>query len=852
LPILSREVPTHPKDSVIDPPPGPARDGHLEDPIRTTASRFQILTEQAPVGIFLTDANGDCKFVNRRWEEITGLTAEEARGSGWARAIHPDDSERLFAEWYTAANEGREFASEYRFQTPDGKVRWVQGRAVPLRDEHGQVTEYLGSVTDITDRRLAEIALRESEERFRRVQEASPEGFILLRVERGLHGRVENFLFLQANSPAVRILGQDLCGRRMVELFPSVRESRFWAACMGVADGGPSEILEHPYKADGLDAWYRNLIVRVGDDELAVTFSDVTARRKSAEQTELLARASEVFSAAQMDLPSLLETIADHVKTGIGDTCVIMLTSTDGPFLAPAALLSRNPELVAVGNETLRDAPIRIGQTVLGKVAQTGEPLRMPIVVPEVLLQGLEPAHRAYMDRFPVHSLMVVPIRARGAVLGVVAVSRLTPDRPYTERDQALLQDLADRAGLAIGQARAYDAERTARERAEAAARQADEASRLKEEFLATVSHELRTPLSAILGWATILKSERQTDPTMLCKGLEVIERNARSQLRIIEDILDVSRIIRGELRIETEPVDLERIGTEVLESVRPSAEAKEIELIHVGCDEPCRIAGDSERLRQILWNLLSNAVKFTKRGGKVWLTIAPEGGKMVLSVRDTGRGIDPAFVPHVFERFRQADGSTTRSSGGLGLGLAIVRHLTEMHGGTVTAESEGLDLGATFTVTLPVKAFSAPVRSASREAPDSNQSPPLSSPWRGALAGTRVLIVEDEDDARELIETLLSGAGAVVKAASSAEEAVEQLADFDPKVLVSDIGMPGHDGYWLVDAVRKLRPRLPVIALTAFSRAEDARRARAAGFDHHLGKPIDPEQLVEMVALYR
>jgi CheY-like chemotaxis protein len=224
----------------------------------------------------------------------------------------------------------------------------------------------------------------------------------------------------------------------------------------------------------------------------------------------------------------------------------------------------------------------------------------------------------------------------------------------------------------------------------------------------------------------------------------------------------------------------------------------------------------------------------------------------MVLSVRDTGRGIDPAFVPHVFERFRQADGSTTRSSGGLGLGLAIVRHLAEMHGGTVTAASEGLDKGATFTVTLPVKAFSAPVGPASLAASGPAPAAPAALPLQGVLAGTRVLVVEDEEDARELIEILLSGAGAVVKTTSSAEDAMGELADFDPQVLVSDIGMPGRDGYWLVEAVRRRRPGLPTIALTAFSRSEDERRARTAGFDHHLGKPVDPDRLVEIVASYR
>ena len=796
-------------------------------------------------------------------------------------------------------------------------------------------------------------------------------------------------------------------------------------------DEGPIGGLVFSFRGARRLEWYERTFLELLAYHCAQAFerarlleADRAARRQVDEavvRLQILAEASRAFSAAQQDLSSLLTTIAGHVRTGVGDTCLIMITSADGRHLAPAALLSRDPEVEKAAGAALQEAPLRIGETIAGKVAQTGEPIRVPTTSMDELLDDEARPYRADVARFPVYSVMIVPIRARGVILGVMVVSRSTPERPYTEEDQALLQDLADRAALAIAQVQAYEAERTARERlmrlqavaaalavamtreevariaveegratigaamgvlyaldpdghfrivgregvpdeilanwrdlppesnlpvivvartgkpvwvetpaqyeadcpelvarisaekraaafalvpllagaeclgvlmvgyrvahsfsetdrsflsmiahhcaqalyrarlfftsqaatqrAEEAARQADEASRLKEEFLATVSHELRTPLSAILGWSAILKTEQKADLGTIDKGIDVIERNARSQLRIIEDILDVSRIIRGELRIETEPVDLNRIGREVLESVRPSAAAKEIELIHVGNDEPCRLIGDSERLRQILWNLLSNAVKFTQRGGMVWLTIAPIGGKMVIAVRDTGRGIDPSFVPHVFERFRQADGSTTRSSGGLGLGLAIVRHLTEMHGGTVTAESEGLGKGATFKVTLPVKAFSAPVRPAPQEAP--GPTPPTFGSWpsHGALEGARVLVVEDEDDARDLIEALLAGEGAIVRASSSAEDAVGKVADFEPEVLVSDIGMPGRDGYWLLEEVRRLRPGLPAIALTAFARGEDARRAREAGFDHHLGKPIDPERLVEVVA---
>ena len=383
-------------------------------------------------------------------------------------------------------------------------------------------------------------------------------------------------------------------------------------------------------------------------------------------------------------------------------------------------------------------------------------------------------------------------------------------------------------------------------EREGGARRQAEEASRLKDEFLTTVSHELRTPLSAILGWSAMLASEPRGDTSAVRKGIEVIERNARSQLRIIEDILDVSRIVRGQLRVETEPVDLATIVLDVLDSVKHAADAKSIRLELARSDSSHRLVADPERLRQIAWNLLSNAIKFTPEGGYVRVELGQVSGSLALRVVDSGQGIAPAFLPFVFDRFRQAEGSIRRSAGGLGLGLAIVRHLVEMHGGTVTAASAGLGHGASFTVLLPVKPFTAAVPTPVEETPKGATEAPAA---RSSLAGLRLLVVEDDCDSRELIELLLSAEGAVVETAGSAEEALEKIAAFRPDVLVSDIGMPGRDGYWLMSEVRKLLPTLPAVALTAYTRREDVENARRAGFDEHVGKPVDPGKLVRTIA---
>jgi PAS domain S-box-containing protein len=392
-----------------------------------------------------------------------------------------------------------------------------------------------------------------------------------------------------------------------------------------------------------------------------------------------------------------------------------------------------------------------------------------------------------------------------------------------------------------------------AKDNADAARADAEAANRLKDEFLATVSHELRTPLNAILGWAQLLHAGHASGED-LAQGLETIERNAKSQAQLVEDLLDVSRIVSGKLRLDVQPVMMAPIAEAAIESVRHAAEARGITIVTSLDFNAGPVAGDAGRLQQIAWNLLSNAVKFTPRGGSVQVSVGRVESHVELAVRDTGRGIDAEFLPHVFDRFRQADGGTTRSHGGLGLGLAIVRHLVELHGGTVRADSPGAGAGATFTVCLPLSV----VRSReSAEGADQGELPDGAAPARArarALAGTRILIVEDDPDSRRLIERILTNAGARVTAAASAQQAVEQFQRERPDVLISDIGMPGEDGYTLLARLRALEStngaaRVPAVALTALARPEDSRRALLAGYQLHIAKPVEPGQLTDAVA---
>jgi PAS domain S-box-containing protein len=403
-----------------------------------------------------------------------------------------------------------------------------------------------------------------------------------------------------------------------------------------------------------------------------------------------------------------------------------------------------------------------------------------------------------------------------------------------------------------------YETATKARAQAEKAAvenerlyRQAEESSRLKEEFLATISHELRTPLSAILGWARMLRLG-QLSPENSAKALDTIERNARAQAQLVDDLLDVSRIITGKLRMDVRPSDPNSFIDAAVEAVKPAAEAKGVRIQKVVDTGPISIPGDPVRLQQVVWNLLSNAIKFTPRGGRVQIRSERVNSHLEIVVSDTGQGISSDFLPHVFDRFRQADQKTSRQHGGMGLGLAIVRHLVEMHGGTVSANSDGEGKGATFTVMLPISPVYQVDSSGSRVHPGARDLLPPND-ITDRLDNLRILVVDDEADTRELLRQGLEYCGATVSVAGSAGEAVEALMAKTPDILISDIGMPGVDGYDLIRQIRRLPAtsggKVPAIALTAYTRTEDRLQALRAGYDMHVPKPVELAELVAVAA---
>ena len=437
----------------------------------------------------------------------------------------------------------------------------------------------------------------------------------------------------------------------------------------------------------------------------------------------------------------------------------------------------------------------------------------------------------------------ITAVRKDGSEFPVeLAISRIPVDGPPMFTGH--IRDISDVKRAEEERARLLASEQQARRDAEAA-------NRMKDEFLSVVSHELRTPLNAILGWAQILASG-DGGAEDVKEGLEVIQRNARVQTQIIEDILDMSRIISGKVRLDVQRVDLASVIEAATDSMRPAADAKGIRVQLVLDPLAGPVSGDPARLQQVVWNLLSNAIKFTPRGGRVRVTLERVNSHVEISVSDTGEGIKPEFLPHVFERFRQAEASTTRRHGGLGLGLSIVKQLVELHGGSVQAKSAGVGQGATFRVALPLTPLRIEDDERNRQHPTGAPSgpPDIQAP---ALAGVKVLVVDDEPDARNLLRRVLENGKAAVTTASSVDDALRHIETAYFHVIVSDIGMPERDGYELIRILRSLPPdkggKTPAVALTAFARSEDRTRAMLAGFDMHIAKPVEPNELHAVIA---
>jgi PAS domain S-box-containing protein len=576
---------------------------------------------------------------------------------------------------------------------------------------------------------------------------------------------------------------------------------------------------------------------------VVLVFRDISAKKREEAHAEFVAEVSSAL-AESLDYETTLAAVARLSVPGFADWCAVHIVDPDSGRIAQLAVAHVDPNQAQLAREMgVQYPPDPEGPSGVSRVLRDGAPLLLA-TIDEAQLQtaAVDEAHARILRQLRLGSAMVVPLTARERVLGTLSFVSADSGRRYGEADLRFAEDLARRCAVAIDNARLYASEQHARQAA-------DVANHAKDEFLASISHELRTPLNAIMGWAKLM-SMAPLDETKRKRAVETIERNAVAMAQLIEDLLDVSRIISGKLRIDVQPVQIARVIETAIESLRPAAEAREIRIVTRLDGESSELHGDPARLQQVVWNLLSNAVKFSERGGIIEVTAQRSDTVMEIRVSDTGKGIDPAFLPHVFDPFRQEDGSTRRTRGGLGLGLAIAKQLVDAHGGRIEGFSEGEGRGASFLVRLPLGAPEA--RSL---APAASRQIRLEASFErpNQLRGLRVLIVDDDDDARDVLRAVLEQCGSSVLSAASVEQAFAMLVRESPDVLISDIGMPGQDGYDLIKRVRALPVtgggNIPAAALTAYSRVEDRRRVLSSGYSMHIPKPVEPAELVAAVA---
>jgi signal transduction histidine kinase/CheY-like chemotaxis protein/PAS domain-containing protein len=596
-------------------------------------------------------------------------------------------------------------------------------------------------------------------------------------------------------------------------------------------------------RGDGGDRWSvvsASPMIGPGGGRMAINiFRDVTESRRAGERERFLAEAGEVL-ASSLHYETTLKSVADLAVPVVADWCRIDIIGDDNE-LRTIAVAHKDPAKREMARRIEQQFPQPRDNNGTRRVAATGRSELYPTISDEMLQAGTtDPAYLEVLRGLGLRSAMLVPLTARGRTFGSITFVSSESARSFNESDLAFAEELARRAALAIDNAFLFRKEQEARRREEAARAAAERANRAKDEFLATVSHELRTPLTSILGWGRMLVAAPIDDETRAI-GLTAIVRAAESQANIVDDLLDVSRIVSGKLRLDPKPLAVKNLIESAVESVYHAANAKGIEIDVEGVD--ANLQGDADRLQQVLWNLLSNAVKFTPAGGTIRIRAEQSPDNVCIIVSDSGSGIAPDLLPYIFDRFRQGDSTPTRSFGGLGLGLSIARSIVEMHGGTLTASSEGEGKGSTFTVTLPAK--SGVKAAAVEKASEKNL----------ALDGRSILVVDDDDATRAFIRTLLQRSGANVREAANVRDALHLLESWKPQVVITDIAMPDEDGYVLLHQMRgdSGTRKIPIMALTAYGRAEDRARALQAGFNSYVRKPIDPDEFVsEIAGLFR
>jgi PAS domain S-box-containing protein len=763
--------------------------------LRESEERYRSLVQATAAIVWNTPASGEFGGEQPDWAAFTGQTRAEYAGTGWLDAVHPEDRKKTMAAWTTALSRREMYEVEHRIRRHDGKYRHMLARSVPVVESDGNVREWVGVHADVTAERELQQQLAVEREQLRDIFTRAP---AFIATTRG-----PEHVFEFANPLFELLVGnRDLVGKRVREALPEVEGQGFFELLDNVYRTG------EPFSGSALPI---RLDRGAGPEELFVSFvyepiysgneiSGIFAHGNDVTEHVRAQRALERALDALQYQSQLNKTITDNAAS-----CLFMMDERGHPtFMNPAA-----EEVTGYRLDEIRDAPLHLA---VHHHHPDGRPYPItdcPIDNGREQLVPLKDYRDVFVRKdgtfFPV-SCYVAPLERDGRTLGAVLEFR----------------DITD-------DLRAQDALR--------------DADRRKDEFLATLSHELRTPLTAILGWAKLLQLGGNDEATVR-NGINAIEKSARVQAQIVEDVLDLSRIISGKIHVESAVVNVSGVAAQSLEGIQLAAAAKDIRVTSdLAPADEVLILGDANRLQQILWNLLTNAIKFTPNGGAVELRVAAVDGSVEISVRDSGIGIRPDFLPNVFDAFRQAEPTTTRLYGGLGLGLSIVRHLVQLHGGTVSAFSAGEDQGATFTIELP-RLRRAPLPATTAETMSADDD-------LADLTGISVLVIDDQESVRDYMSAVIRKCGGAVRTASDVQQAIWFVQDQLPDVILCDIAMPTADGYAFLEWMCSIPwpRRVPVVAVTAFGRAEDRERVLEAGFDAYVRKPIRPGELSNAIA---
>ena len=754
------------------------------------------------VGVMLPD--GTLIEANRTALEAASLQPADVIGKHFADTYWWSYAPEIQAQLRDAierARRGERVRYDVAVRLAENTFIPIDFMLAPLLNQQGEVTHLIPSGLDLTPRRDAEERLRESEQFSRSIFENSPDCVKILELDGTLHSMNSNGLCLMEIDDFSGFAGQP-----WINFWPDEYRAVAQQAVQSAKQNNAANFQGFCTTAKGTPKWWDVSVAPILNAEgsptrLVSTSRDITDRK---EQENAL-RINEIrFRTLTETIPQLVWTCRPTGECGYLSNRWMEYTGTTlEQNLGYGWLQAVHPD------DASRTQEVWLEAVATSNVYQS-----------EFRLRRADGAYRWHLAR----------------------AIRVNDESGNAVKWFGTCTDIEDHKRAEVERTQMLEREKLLRSKAE-------ESNRLKDEFVATVSHELRTPLNAILGWARMMRAGSLDVPTTR-KAVDVIERSAQNQARLIDDLLDMSRIITGKLRLDIKTIDPSTFVRAALETVTPTAKAKEI-AIQVDIDPHLHaISGDTNRLQQVVWNLLSNAIKFTPKGGEIKVELTQEKSQLVLTVRDNGQGIDPEFLPYVFDRFRQADASSIRKHGGLGLGLSIVRHLVELHGGGITVESAGLNQGAAFTVRLPILPVQVNAYKPGEESGVQVMLPALNA--ETVLDGLFILAVDDEADARQLLAQILTAYGATVTTTDSADSALEIIRQQQPDLLVSDIGMPHNDGYSLIRRVREMEQgrahRLPAIALTAYARPRDRMQALAAGFNHHVPKPVEPTELVTVI----